>query len=118
MNTEHIRGEDLSCNEDEFIETVVELARENSELLAELSPRQRRKFVRLAVEGSRVAFAVWQEGNTIHLYCLKGRDILGTGRAGNTTAIVVKSMLDAIGIANDYGDGAPHLAHTMPGAIL
>jgi hypothetical protein len=109
---------ELSCNEEAFVEAVVRIARENAETLAVLPPRARRKFVRLAVEGSRVSFAVWKEGDAVHLYCLKGRDVLGTGTTADTSAIAVKGMLDAIGIANDFGDGAPHLAHSMPNGVM
>src|SRR6476659_7957472 len=99
LSMRHVRGGDvmeLICDQDALVEAVVRIARENAELLAVLSPRARRKFVRLAVKGARVAFALWQEGDAIHVYCLKGRDMLGTGRAGDTTAIVVKGKLDAI----------------------
>ena len=105
-------------HEDAFVATLFEIAQENAELLAKLPPKARRKFVRLAIEGARVAFAIWRESDAIQVYCLKGRDVLGSDASEDTTVILVKNRLDAIGIADDFGDGAPHLAHSMPSAVM
>ena len=57
---------------------------------------------------------IWEEGENQHYYQIKGRGRLGRL---SSTAFFVRGRADAIGMAEEMGEGAPHLAHSMPGAI-
>jgi hypothetical protein len=79
-----------------------------------MSIRQQHKYVRRSIKAHEVVFVIWEENDHIHYYCIKGRNRLGRLK---TTAFAVKGRADAIDMARDLGDGAPHLAHEMPGAV-
>ena len=76
--------------------------------------RQQHKYVRRSIRDHEVVFVIWEEGENQHYYQIKGRGRLGRL---SSTAFFVRGRADAIGMAAEMGDGAPHLAHEMPGAI-
>jgi hypothetical protein len=80
-----------------------------------MSIRQQHKYVRRSIKAHEVVFVTWEENDLIHYYCIKGRNRLVRLK---TTAFAVKGRADAIGMARDWGDGAPHLAHEMPARIM
>ena len=101
-------------NDDDLTTAVDALARENADRLATMTERQQHRYVRRSISDHDVVFVIWEEGENLHYYQIKGRGRLGRLK---TTAFAVKGRADSIGMAEEWGGGAPHLAHEMPGAV-
>ena len=101
-------------NDDDLTSAVDALAHENADRLATMTERQQHKYVRRSIRDHEVVFVIWEEGENLHYYQIKGRGRLGRL---STTAFAVRGRADAIGMAEEMGDGAPHLAHEMPRTI-
>jgi hypothetical protein len=104
------------ANDDDLTHAVMDLAHINADRLTAMSSRQKqRAYVRDELKRHDVVWLVWEEDEGRHFYCIKGRNRLGRLK---TTAFAVKGRADAIGMAEEWGDGAPHLAHEMPKAVM
>ena len=102
-------------NDQDILDMVRAMAHANGQRLRTMSPRQQRKFARRSIKAHEVAWVIWIERNEYHCYCIKGRGRLGRL---STTAFAVEGRADAIGMAEEWGDGAPHLAHDMPPGVM
>lgn len=102
-------------NEDDLTAAVDALAHENAGRLRTMSIKQQHEFVRRSIKAHEVVFVGWEEGENLHYYQIKGRGRLGRL---STTAFWVAGRGDAIGMAEELGDGAPHLAHEMPAGVM
>ena len=98
-------------NETDLTAAVYALAHKNADRMVPMTERQRHKYVRRSIRAHEVAFVIWEEGENEHYYQIKGRGRLGRL---SSTAFFVQGRADAIGMAVDLGDGAPHLAHATP----
>ncbi len=100
------------ANDADLMNAVMTLSHENADRLSTMSSRQKqRAYVCDEIKRHDVVWLVWEEDEGRHFYCIKGRNRLGRLK---TTAFAVKGRADAIGMAEEWGDGAPHLAHEMP----
>jgi hypothetical protein len=98
-------------NEDDLTAAVDALAHENADRLATMTERQQHRYVRRSIRVHEVVFVIWEEDENQHHYQIKERGRLGRL---SSTAFFVRGRADAIGMAEEMGDGAPHLAHDMP----
>jgi hypothetical protein len=102
-------------NDDDIIEAVCALAHANGERLRKMPEKRQWRFVRRSIKAHEVAWVVWEEAGDLHCVCIKGRGRLGIL---TTTAFRCEGRLDAIAVAEEFGDGiAPELGHAMPGAV-
>ena len=101
-------------NEDDLTAAVDALAHKNAGRLTTMTERQQHKYVRRSIQGPR--------GRIRNLGRGRERSLLSDQRARpswrlSSTAFFVRGRSDAIGMAEDLGDGAPHLAHAMPRTV-
>jgi hypothetical protein len=87
----------------QFLDDIYETACANGKRIERLSGRKRHKYVRDAIKRAEVVFAIWFEGEAQHNMCVKGA-ALPEGLRRNT-AFFVGSVVDAIGMQGDGGDG-------------
>jgi hypothetical protein len=88
----------------EFVEGLEQIAERHAAALESLTPKDRKSYVRDAMKGSKVVFAIWYAGNERHCYCIKGM-ATPEGAKVATTAFIVGSAADAEGMKVNWGDG-------------
>ena len=106
MNTPTVK------TEDDVVNMVLAIAHENGEQLRTMSEKKQWRFVRRAIKKHDVAWVTWAEAGDLHCVCIKGRGRLGIL---TTTAFRCESRLDAIAVAEEFGDFIPpEMGHEMP----
>src|SRR5262245_6019007 len=102
-------------NDNDILQWVQTISHVNGERLRVMpSYRKQRVYVRKAIKEHEVVWVMWEDDDQIYCCCIKGRGRLGVL---TTTAFCVAGRVDAIAIAEEFGDGWPDL-HEMPKAVM
>jgi hypothetical protein len=95
---------ELTDTEKQWADNLEAVAIENAERMALLMDSERPRFVRTVMKRNRVVYAIWYVGDYRHVYCIKGSNT-PEGTIVQCTAFLVKSVDDAFGMQQDWGDG-------------
>jgi hypothetical protein len=101
-------------NGEDVLQWVRSISYENGERLRVMSYQKQRAYVRKSIAEHEVVWLAWEDDDQFYCFCIKGRGRLGEL---STTAFYVASRMDAISLAEEYGDGWPGL-HEMPSGVM
>lgn len=101
-------------NDADILQWVRSISYDNGERLRAMSYRKQISYVRKSIKAHEVVWLAWEDDDRFCCHCIKGRGRLGVL---STTAFYVASRMDAISIAEEWGEGWPDL-HEMPAGVM